>query len=210
MLKRKLESLSDDKRKRIIDVCIEEFALNGYDKASTNVIVKKAGISKGLLFHYFSSKRNLYLYVVDYAVERLTDMMFSMDTNLPKDIFERFVYWGIIKLKVAYAEPLMFKLVFTAFTNVPDEVKSQIESKRKELYELSRKRLLKDIDFSKFRKDINHTKAVECITLLMDGLYNKYLNELRSYTPDKAFEKMNEIVKDYMEYVEMLKRGIYG
>ncbi|WP_369818761.1 TetR/AcrR family transcriptional regulator [Anoxybacillus sp. B7M1] len=27
---------------------------NGYEKASTDVITRRAGISKGLLFHYFN------------------------------------------------------------------------------------------------------------------------------------------------------------
>ncbi|KZL90506.1 TetR/AcrR family transcriptional regulator [Clostridium magnum] len=69
----KFESLPQEKKKRILDACIEEFALNGYDKASTNSIVKKAGISKGLLFHYFGSKKTLFLYVFDYCANYLIE-----------------------------------------------------------------------------------------------------------------------------------------
>ena len=45
------ENLPEDKKKRIIEASIEEFAKKGYEKASTNNIVKTAGISKGILFH---------------------------------------------------------------------------------------------------------------------------------------------------------------
>ena len=52
-----VDRLPDGKRQRILDAAIREFAEHGYDKASTNSIVKEAGIAKGLLFHYFGSKK---------------------------------------------------------------------------------------------------------------------------------------------------------
>ncbi len=44
-----------------------EFAVKGYDLASTNEMVKAAGISKGALFHYFASKKDLFLFLCDYV-----------------------------------------------------------------------------------------------------------------------------------------------
>ncbi|ANB57099.1 bacterial regulatory s, tetR family protein [Anoxybacillus sp. B7M1] len=48
------EKQPQEKRALIIKVAIEEFVKNGYEKASTDVITRRAGISKGLLFHYFN------------------------------------------------------------------------------------------------------------------------------------------------------------
>ncbi len=39
-----------------MNAAISIFATQGYAHASTDEIVKRAGISKGLLFHYFISK----------------------------------------------------------------------------------------------------------------------------------------------------------
>ena len=51
----------DDQRKdRILEAALIEFADKGYKKASTNTIVREAGVSKGLLFHYYKSKKDLY------------------------------------------------------------------------------------------------------------------------------------------------------
>lgn len=59
------ERLPFEKRKRIIDVCIEEFGDKGYTNASTNTIVKNAGISKGTLFNYFDNKKIFFfLYLI--------------------------------------------------------------------------------------------------------------------------------------------------
>ena len=55
----KFQSLETEKRERIINAALKEFAKNGYDKASTNDIVKEAEISKGSLFNYFNSKNEI-------------------------------------------------------------------------------------------------------------------------------------------------------
>ena len=47
----KFLNLELEKQDRIINAAIKEFAQKGYDKASTNEIVKEAGISKGLLYN---------------------------------------------------------------------------------------------------------------------------------------------------------------
>lgn len=69
LLTEAFKKLSEEKQELILKVCIEEFAKNGYDHTSTDVLTSKAGISKGILFHYFKSKKNLYLYIVKTITE---------------------------------------------------------------------------------------------------------------------------------------------
>ena len=52
----KLLELEPTRRNAILNAALKEFASKGYDEASTNVIAKEAGISKGLMFHYVGSK----------------------------------------------------------------------------------------------------------------------------------------------------------
>ena len=47
----KFFDLKKEKQDRILNGALKIFALNGYKNGSTDVIVKEAGISKGLLFH---------------------------------------------------------------------------------------------------------------------------------------------------------------
>ena len=56
-----------EEQERILEACITEFAQNGFTQASTNAIIKRAGIPKGTLFYFFGSKKELYLYVIDQA-----------------------------------------------------------------------------------------------------------------------------------------------
>ena len=52
----------------MINAALKIFSMRGYQFASTDDIVKEAGISKGLLFHYFGSKSGLYSFIYDYSV----------------------------------------------------------------------------------------------------------------------------------------------
>ena len=54
--------LPEEKQQRIINAGIEVFSNHEYKRASTDEIARKAGISKGLLFHYFHNKKSFYLY----------------------------------------------------------------------------------------------------------------------------------------------------
>ncbi|MPR74581.1 TetR/AcrR family transcriptional regulator, partial [Listeria monocytogenes] len=62
----------DEKRLKILEAAMEEFTEKGYQAASTNKICAKAGVSKGLIFHYFGSKEKLYVAAVSYAVDFAT------------------------------------------------------------------------------------------------------------------------------------------
>ena len=73
------ERIPAEKRTRILETAMEEFALCGYENANTNTIAKKAGISVGSLYQYFVSKEDLFLTTVKYCSglinETLEDIM---------------------------------------------------------------------------------------------------------------------------------------
>ena len=72
----KFFDLKKEKQDRIMSAAMEMFAKNGYAHASTDDMVKRAHISKGLLFHYFGSKLGLYAFLYDYCV-RFMQLEFS-------------------------------------------------------------------------------------------------------------------------------------
>lgn len=59
--------LDSEKQDRIIRAAITEFAERGYELANTNRIARNAKISVGSIFHYFNTKENLFLYIVQYS-----------------------------------------------------------------------------------------------------------------------------------------------
>lgn len=54
-----LEKVREKSRTRIMNAAIELFAKKGYHATSISNIAAKAGIAKGLMYHYFKSKSDL-------------------------------------------------------------------------------------------------------------------------------------------------------
>lgn len=69
-------------RQRIIDTAVVMFAERGYEDVAAGDIAATAGVAHGLLFHYFGSKRGIYLEAMRGAAEQL-DKAFVFDPDLP-------------------------------------------------------------------------------------------------------------------------------
>jgi TetR/AcrR family transcriptional regulator len=203
------ENISEEKRQKIIAVCLEEFATKGYESASTNSMVKKAEISKGLLFHYFGSKKNLYLYLLDIAIDCFIGKFYSYYTKPNSDVFERIIQRGIIKIKISSEEPLMSKLVMEAFIDTPQGMKEEMDSRFKKLYSENMPTVAEDVDYSLFRDDIDTQKAMEFMMLCFDALYNKYTNKFKGKALALSNEEIDNMVKEYYEFLDMMKFGMY-
>ena len=67
-MNQKFFDIQKEKQDRVINAALLVFSQNGYRHAGTDEVVKRASISKGLLFHYFESKLGLYVFLYDYAV----------------------------------------------------------------------------------------------------------------------------------------------
>ena len=59
--------LKKDRQDRIINGALGVITENGYRHASTDEMVAAASISKGLLFHYFKSKKGVYRFLYEYG-----------------------------------------------------------------------------------------------------------------------------------------------
>lgn len=70
MPKDTFRNLPLEKRQKIEQAAVEEFAENSYDSASINRIVEKAGIPKGSFYQYFTDKQDLLRHILDLIVEQ--------------------------------------------------------------------------------------------------------------------------------------------
>lgn len=64
-----LKQIRDKRREQIMNAALKVFARRGFIGAKTNMIAKEAGLSEGLLYKYFSSKDEMFISLVQVAVE---------------------------------------------------------------------------------------------------------------------------------------------
>lgn len=64
----------DVRRQKLLELGIDLFSGHSYHELSIDRIAKAAGISKGLLYHYFPSKRAYYVETVRFSASRWLDL----------------------------------------------------------------------------------------------------------------------------------------
>lgn len=64
----------DERREQLLELGLELFSQRAYETVSIDEIAEAAGISRGLLYHYFPSKRDFYLAVLGRAVDELVEL----------------------------------------------------------------------------------------------------------------------------------------
>ena len=199
----KFHSLEAEKQERVINAALKEFARNGYEKASTNEIVEEAGISKGSLFNYFNSKKELYLFLLDYVAEMIEKIYAEVDWN-EMDFFERMRQIGLVKFKIYKKFPQAFDFLKALAHEDAAEVKCEIRKMGKDLIERGLERGYHNIDWSKFKEDIDREKMINMINWTMLGFAEMYRDKVDSFGDVGV-----EVLGESDEYFDILKRCFY-
>jgi AcrR family transcriptional regulator len=203
----KFLSLESEKKNRILNAALKEFAQKGYKNGSTNEIVKSAEISKGLLFHYFKNKRELYLFLFDYCIEVLLDDFYNKINLSQSNIIERLRQFSMVKIKMLERYPDIIRFVEVAFMEDSIEVKNEIEERTNKLSDTNLKKAFEGIDVSRFKEGIDVEKAINIIIWTFEGISNTEIKKAK-LTPLGKID-YDRIIDEADVYIEMFKEWFY-
>lgn len=201
MLK-KFYKIDENKQKKIINVAMREFVESGYEKASTNKIAAEAGISKGSLFFYFGNKKNLYMFLLEFSVEKYIKDFFKKIDFWEIDLLVRLREVIILKVKLMTEYPHIFKIIECAKDEEASEVKDEIEQKISNSRELHIP-LTRGVDSRLFKEELNYEDSLRTIFWSIDGLSNELTESLKSSeVADFEFSKETAIAKSYIDFLK--------
>lgn len=196
----KFFDLKKEKQDRMINAALKVFAMKGYEHASTDDIVKEAGISKGLLFHYFISKLGLYAFIYDYSVRYI---MLELSTGVSKKETDYFRLLQQIKssqLQVMKNYPYMLQFINKSREEDVSEALMETEEKRS-LLPQQYAEIMDRAEAGRFKKETDIGKLTKMIEYTMDGLMSEqFVNG--SFQPEIYYEEV-------LQYLEMLKQLSY-
>jgi len=203
----KFFTLPQEKQERILNASIKEFAQKGFKNASTNEIVKEAGISKGLLFHYFNNKKDLFLFLYDHFSEILLKEFFEKLDSEETDIFNKLKQISTLKIQLMNQYPDIFDFFVKATVEEDRDIKKDIVERNDKMTVNSFARLFANIDTSKFREGVEIDKAINIILWTFEGIGNRHLDKLKLLPAETNNYK--EIFDDIANYIEILKKSFY-
>lgn len=188
----KFFDLKKEKQDRMINAALKVFGENGFKRASTDEMVKEAEISKGLLFHYFTSKQGLYDFVFDYSVRYMMLELSSVANGKETNYFEIYKQVESAKLAVLKNYPCMQLFLNSVMAENQDEISLEIAQKRYDYQEFY-KGIFERADYSRFIPVVDVEKMDKIIEYTIKGLMSE-------------FDEPEKLTKEIIAYLEMLKR----
>jgi len=194
------EKKSINSKEKIINVALEEFALNGYKAASTNAICKNAKVSKGLLYHYYESKEVLYLNVLQHVIDQFKGhITIDIDENDKKGTEHISEYFNK-KFKFFRENPLYSKII----TNTILENMESTKSIMKEFEDYNKMLIYEVIKNVDINQKFDREKAFELIIMIGERLEEKHMKNIDA---DKEIA-IEAFRKDHKIMIEMVFEGI--
>lgn len=176
----KIYDLDTNRRNAILNAALKEFALRGYDNASTNVIAKEAGISKPLMFHYIGSKQDLFLYVYDYFAELLNKEYYQLIDYDEPDIFNRLHQSLLLQIKLLKEYPWIFEFNKLSAVSHSEDINSELENRNNRKHAECYPAIFDAIDTSGFRQELDIEKCKQIILWSCVGFSNQMLENIRN------------------------------
>ncbi|MCQ2539424.1 MAG: TetR/AcrR family transcriptional regulator [Acetatifactor sp.] len=192
----KFFDLKKEKQDRMINAAMKIFALQGYRHASTDDIVKEAGISKGLLFHYFGSKIGVYKFIFDYSVRFMNLELRTYVDSREKNLVEIIRQIECARMHVLKGYPYMQEFLNRSEVEDCEEALAIIEEKKTALQETYRT-VYGQIDYALLPSRVDGRKIQKMLELSIKGLMGEKFRD-PSYDPETFYEEV-------CEYLDMMK-----
>jgi len=121
-------TLPEQRQKDIINAGLYVFSQNEYAKAPTSQIAQAGQISKSLLFHYFTNKKELYLFLWNYAAQITTAQTQAYHALEAPDVFEMLLRTTQAKCRTMREYPYLFAFSMKAYYERNPEVAPEIQA----------------------------------------------------------------------------------
>lgn len=186
-------------RERIIQAAMEEFGTRGYDGAALNSICGRYEISKGLIYHNFDGKDDLYLSCVKHCFKEVVAYLKDKDIS---DDLEKYMQ---LRFRYFSEHPLQARIFFEAILQPPPGLAAQIKELRAEFDEFNRQVYRGALSHMTLREEIDENAAMEYYEIMQE-MFNGYFS-----SPAYGGKDFPALVADHEKnLIKMINLMLYG
>ncbi|MFC6331907.1 TetR/AcrR family transcriptional regulator [Paenibacillus septentrionalis] len=140
----------NQRRLQILQTALDLFVARGYYGTSTREISKAAGISSGLMFHYFTSKQHIYEELIMIGCQRM-DIDFAAAMKQPLPFLQALVEELLSMLEQSTFSAKMFILMENAFfqRDISEKVNKLLDARN--IVELSKDVIVQGQQLGQFK-----------------------------------------------------------
>ena len=163
---------------RILNAAIVEFGTHNYESASVNTICSENQISKGLIYHNFKNKDELYLRCVEVCFIEMTSYLRNAKytSEDPEDCIHELL---TMRQQFFQENPYLSNIFFQTVLNPPKHLLHEIHKLRQEFDEFHASRYRELLKTVKLREGITIDMAVEYFFAFQEMFNNFFQNRVR-------------------------------
>lgn len=183
----KQEIKSQISKEKIQSVAIEQFGKRGYAGASFNTLLSDNGLSKGLVYHYFQSKDELYLT----CVTACFDMLMTSLSQIRRDDSAIQVLHTYFETRSRFFQdhPMLERVFFDAILQPPAHLDTEL-AKIRTVFDTFNQSLFQDVvNGVTLREGVSEADALFYFNLMQRALHLQYRFEEGDYE-EKANKTM--------------------
>jgi len=154
-----------------------------------------------MIFHYFGTKKALYLYLIDLCSNILINEINKKFDNSITDFFERIKLTTSIKVSVMKKHPAILSFLYSMYFENDAEVKKEINDCLTMGEGLRGKIAYEGMDASKFKEGVNPELVMKMLVWFAEG----FVSEM----PNKAGINIEVLCKEFDECMNLLKNNLY-
>ena len=198
-------NLLPEKQNRIISAGFEEFSLHGYERTSLDIIIRRAGISKGGLYEYIESKEDLFVYLVEYAYNELYRSIYTAisakEQQLSSDPLERTKQVSAVAVEFYMTNPELISFIVKAAVTMQNDIRTCVL----EILDRHFLGLYAGCDFSTVQYP--EEQILSLLKWLLLKTRNDFMESVRSLSrPGLCREAY---LDEWAFFLDVLKKGIY-
>ncbi|HPU98849.1 MAG TPA: TetR/AcrR family transcriptional regulator [Candidatus Hydrogenedentes bacterium] len=170
----------DEKRNRIFAAALEIFSEQGFHNATMDQVAERAGVAKGTVYRYFSSKEELLRELFREAARELAEQFrtsFGGDGNLPEMVETFITAW----LQFIERNPTLYRILQTEGAYLGGEGGAVFYEELIEAFPMAKERLAA-LNRSGALKTMNFHTLAFGILGFMDGVARKWYRSGMSYS----------------------------
>lgn len=173
------KKIREGKKDHIMKVALEVFAEMSFEGATVSMIAQKAGISKGLLYNYFSSKEDLLKQILYQAWDSFLKLFAEKNIDsFDETDFEEIINMSFNILKSDYK----FWKLYISLVMQPASIKIL----EKSLPEFMTKYLDVYVNYYQKRKEDNPFAKARLLGALIDGVALNYILDPKNFPLDEV------------------------
>ncbi|MGL4373352.1 MAG: TetR/AcrR family transcriptional regulator [Turicibacter sp.] len=202
------ESKNELSRERILNAALEEFGQNDYNSASTNAMCKNHQISKGLLFHYYKNKEELFLQCAKKCFEELNMFLQNNYVKTGSSVEQNLNHYFEVRFKFFEEYPYYAQIFRTSTFNAPSHLIKEINTLKMNLRQTNELILLDMIQGVCLKEEIDKEEVVHTILEFADYLQVKQRIKSEEIDHQKATKVMIE--EQNLQLIKMINILFYG